>query len=29
MEIMIVAENDVNLDSFSFDIQCEDVGDIY
>jgi len=29
MEIMIVAENDVNLDSFSLDIQCEDVGDIY
>ena len=29
MEIMIVTENDVNLDSFSLDIQCEDVGDIY
>lgn len=29
MEIMIVSENDVNLDSFSLDIQCEDVGDIY
>lgn len=29
MEIMIVAENDVNLDSFSLDIPCEDVGDIY
>lgn len=29
METMIVAENNVNLDSFSLDIQCEDVGDIY
>ena len=29
MDIVIVSENDINLDSFSLDIQCEDVGDIY
>ena len=29
MDIVIVSENDVNFDSFSLDIQCEDVGDIY